>query len=269
MARKKLIQTEDLFNAAVYTDASAAKRVGKVRRCVFHPSEKRCIGFVVKRPDVALMFHRKDLFVALDGFEFVDGRIAVNRESAATGDAACKRLGVAWDECVFWDGMPLVTQGGEAVGLVGNVTLSYPSGVVESVEVNNGATAHYLVGSLEVPAEMLVGFKRGVGADLAAEEGRLEEDVEGSFRGGVLVSDDVWSLSPEGGWAEAAGTFVAKASLRVQEAADTMKPKMRSAAKTARSAADKGAHAVGRQIKASKGMFAAFKEEYEKALREE
>lgn len=269
MAQKKLIRSDALSKAAVYADAAGSKRIGKARRCVFHPAEKRCIGFIVKRPDVALMFHRKDLFVALDGFELIDGHVVVSQKSDATGAAACRRLGVSWEECVFWEGMPLVTAAGEAVGVVGDVTFSYPSGAIESVQVNNGATAHYLVGTLEVPAEMIVGFKRGIGADLATEDGRLEEDGQEAFKGGILVTDEVWSLSPEGGWAEAAGAFVAKASGKAREAADAMKPKARDAAKAARVVAGKGAGAVGKQVKASKGMFAAFKEEYEKALREE
>ena len=46
-----------------------SKRVGKVRHFVFHPKARRVVGFTVKRPDIALMAHRSDLFVALDGFE--------------------------------------------------------------------------------------------------------------------------------------------------------------------------------------------------------
>ena len=64
------LTTKSLFGRKVVS--SKGKKIGKVRRFVFHPSEKRVVGFTVKRPDAALMFHRKDLFVALDGFDIDD-----------------------------------------------------------------------------------------------------------------------------------------------------------------------------------------------------
>ena len=75
MAKKGLITTSDLERMRVRGGKSGRKNIGRVKTCVFHPKEKRCIGFIVKRPDLLWMFHRKDVFVALDEFEFVDGRI--------------------------------------------------------------------------------------------------------------------------------------------------------------------------------------------------
>ena len=48
-------------------DPDAMKKMGRVRACVFHPKQKRCVGLLVKRPDVALLFHRPNMFVAVDG----------------------------------------------------------------------------------------------------------------------------------------------------------------------------------------------------------
>ena len=64
---EQLITTKKLYGLRAVSEKKH-KNIGKVRRFVFHPSERRCIGLLVKRPDAALMFHRKDLFVSLDGF---------------------------------------------------------------------------------------------------------------------------------------------------------------------------------------------------------
>lgn len=265
MARKKLVTSTDMHKMRVLGGKRGTKRIGKVKSCVFHPSEKRCVGFIVKRPDLLWMFHRKDLFVALDGFDMVDGRICIKEDADMTGPAACRRLGLNWDDCVLWEGMPLMTADGTAVGYVGRVTFSLTTGAVERLEASNGVTAKYLLGTLEVPADVLVGFRRGMGASLTVKNDSRELAEGEQFMGAILVSDEVWELSPEGGWAEAAGEFTAKATARVREAAEAAKPKVSEVAHAAGDAINEGAQAVGKQVAASKGMFSSFKEEYDKA----
>ena len=97
----KLTTTDELTGVRVIGGKKGTKRIGKVRRFVFHPKEKRVVGFVVKRPDLLWMFRRKDLFVAVSGYEIEDGRIVVSNDPAATNRAACKALGVDWDACVL------------------------------------------------------------------------------------------------------------------------------------------------------------------------
>lgn len=259
------MNSEDVRKIRVVGGKSRTKRIGKVKSCVFHPSEKRCVGFMVKRPDLLWMFHRKDLFVALDGFDLVDGRIAIKPEAETSGAAACKRMGISWDECVLWEGMPLMTADGTAVGYVGNITFNLQTGAIESVVASNGATAKYLLGTLEVPGDMLRGFKRGMGASLTVKDDSRELAEGETFTGAILVSDDVWELTPEGGWAEAAGEFTAKATERVREAAEKAKPKVQAATQAAGAAINEGAYAVGKQVAASKGMFSSFKDEFNKA----
>lgn len=71
----------------------AVKRLGKVRHCVFHPTQRRFVGFIVKRPDLLWMFRRKDVFVAYNGYDVVDGRIVVSQAPEATGKGACQGHG--------------------------------------------------------------------------------------------------------------------------------------------------------------------------------
>lgn len=272
MARKKLVTSHDIRKLRVVGGKKGTKRIGKVKSCVFHPTERRCIGFIVKRPDLLWMFHRKDIFVALDGFDFVDGRIRIKPDAPTSGHAICRAMGFDWDKCVLWEGLPIMTADETAVGFVSNITFDIETGQVEAVEASNGATAKLLLGTLEVPASCIAGFKHGMGADLAVKEDSREAGEEVVFKGAILVSDDVWELSPEGGWAEAAGKFMAKAGARAREtaaaakeAADAAKPKVEAATAAAGAAVKEGAEGVGRQVSATKDAFGAFKEEFNKA----
>lgn len=272
MARKKLVTSHDIRKLRVVGGKKGTKRIGKVKSCVFHPTERRCIGFIVKRPDLLWMFHRKDIFVVLDGFDFVDGRIRIKPDAPTSGHAICRAMGLDWDKCVLWEGLPIMTADETAVGFVSNITFDIETGQVEAVEANNGATAKLLLGTLEVPASCIAGFKHGMGADLAVKEDSREAGEEVVFKGAILVSDDVWELSPEGGWAEAAGKFTAKAGARAREtaaaakeAADAAKPKVEAATAAAGAAVKEGAEGVGRQVSATKDAFGAFKEEFNKA----
>ena len=91
-----LITTKELYNVRVMGGKNATKRIGKVRAFVYHPKERRCIGIMVKRPDLLWMFHRKDLFVSLDGFEFEDGRVVLSDDSKTRDKAAARRLTCVW-----------------------------------------------------------------------------------------------------------------------------------------------------------------------------
>ena len=70
-----------------------------------------------------------------------------------------------------------------AVGFVNNITFDIETGQVEAVEASNGATAKLLLGTLEVPASYIAGFKRGMGADLAVKEDSREAGEEVVFKG--------------------------------------------------------------------------------------
>ena len=262
-----LISTHELAGVRVVGGKSGDKRIGKVRSFVFHPKAKRCIGFIVKRPDVALMFHRKDLFVAVGGFDFVDGRVVVRDAADATDKAACKRLGVNWDDCVLWIGLPVMCEDGTKFGFVGSVTFDLETGKVHEVHVDAGATANALLGKRVVPAAQIKGFKRGLGVRLV-ETGHEAEDGEApdeSQFGALVVADEVRTAQVEGGIADKAGRATAVAGAKVKRVVAKARPNVDAAAKTAGKAVNEGAYVVGRQIERSKGMFAAFKEEYDKA----
>ena len=80
--------TQQLMGVRVEHAKKPGKRLGRVRHFIFHPTKRKIVGFAVKRPDAALMFHRSDIFVALDGYSVVDGVVMINDDSQSTGRAA-------------------------------------------------------------------------------------------------------------------------------------------------------------------------------------
>ena len=260
----KLITTDELTGVRVIGGKKGTKRIGKVRRFVFHPKEKRVVGFVVKRPDLLWMFRRKDLFVAVNGYEIEDGRIVVSNDPAATNRAACKALGVDWDACVLWVGLPVMTEDGDALGVVGSVTFDRKTGVVDSITTDSGATANALLGKREIPASLVKGFRRGMGAALA-QTGAEGEESEEVVLGAILVAEEARDIAVEGGLAEKAGEATAVVVDKAHTAVDKAKPVASAAAKKTGEVVNKGAYATGKQIAATKGMFSGFKEEYDKA----
>lgn len=260
----KLVTTHELAGARVVGGKKGTKRIGKVRRFVFHPKEKRCVGFIVKRPDLLWMFRRKDLFVSLQGYDFVDGRIVVKQEADATGKAACKALGVDWDACVLWVGLPVVSEGGETLGMVGSVMFDRVTGEIDSVETDAGATANALLGKRTIPGEYVRGFRRGIGAALA-ETGKEGSETDDVVLGALLVSDEAAEIPVEGGLAEQAGKASAVAADKAHAVVDKAKPVVSEAAQKTGEVVNKGAYATGKQISKTKTMFSDFKQEYDKA----
>lgn len=267
-SNQKIVSTKEYTGVRVVgARKKNDKRIGKVGGFVFHPTEKRVVGFIVKRPDLLLMFHRKDSFVALDGFHIEDDRVMINDDKAATGNAAVKRLGLDWDNCVLWLGMPVVTKSQQMLGYVGSVLFDIHTGEVESLEVETGAINDAIVGRMTIPADMVKGFKRGVGAEIAPmdERGAAAEVAE---LGAILVDDAAAEIKTEGGAAAAAGEATAVAADKARKAVDNAKPKVQEAKQATEAAVEKGIHATGKQIGKAQGMFGAFKDEYNKALSE-
>jgi len=265
MSKAKIFSTKELAGTRVVGGKKGTRRIGKVQHFVFHPTEKRCVRFIVKRPDFLWMFHRKDIFVPLDGFEMEDGRIRLPyKQKDMVDKGACKRLGIDWDSCVFWEGMPILTQSGEDCGIVGEVVFQLSTGKIESIAISRGATSKVLLGETVVPADLVRGFKTGIGCDLVpmGHEGDEQEEV---LRGAILVSDDIVQISAEGGLAEKAGQDAAIVQDKARRMKEKAKPKVDAAAKKTEEVVNKGAYATGKQIGKTKGMFSAFKEEYHKA----
>ena len=108
----------------------------------------------------------------------------------------------------------------------------------------------------------------------------LENVDEAAETGAILVADDVLDLPIEGGVAAAAGKATAivadkarkgaeKAKTSASEQAKRAKPTVQKVTKATSEAVDAGTFAVGKQLGKASGMFAAFKEEFDKASKGE
>lgn len=265
------INTKQLAAKRVWTerprknDPDATKKVGRIRAFVFHPREPRCVGFLVKRPDVALMFHRKDLFVAYNGFHLQDGDIVLNDDAQSKDRGACKALDINLDECVIWVGLPVITEDGTTLGAVDSVTFDGQTGRVLQLEISQGATANTLLGQRSIGAEEICGFRRGIGTQLY-----MADDDDEQALGALLVCDEAKEAQVVGGVAEKAGTATAIATDKVQrtyrKVRTVAKPKVEEASKAASQAVEKGVYATGRQIGRTKGMFKGFADEFKKGM---
>lgn len=273
------MNTKDLSNKKVWTsrptknDPDAVKKVGRIHAFVFHPSKAQLVGFLVKRPDVALMFRREDMFVAHNGFDLMEDDaghqvIVVREDPQAQGRGATKALGLNLDKCVIWIGLPAMTPSGQSLGLVENVEFDQQTGRVSSVEVSQGATANTLLGRRNIPGSMMLGFRRGMGTKLYLTD---DDDEDPESLGAVIVDEAALDVPVEGGVAEKAGAATAvatdKAKKTYKKVSQKVKPKAQEASKAAGEAVQKGVYATGRQIARSKGMFGNFKDEFKKAMK--
>lgn len=268
--RSKTYTTKELSGTRVVGGKKGTSRIGKVRHFVFHPTQRRVVGFLVKRPDLLLMFRRKDLFVPLDGFEWEDGRIVLpysKDRKAQTGPAAAKAMGLDWNKCTMWEGMPILTEDGEPFGRVGAIEFMKSSGKVVSISADKGAMDKALLGKLEIPVNLIKGFRLGIG-DTVVTNG-METDDEDVQTGAILVSNDVRDIKVEGGLADKAGKQAAIAKHQWNQTKEAAKPVMHEAAEKAEDLSVKGAYATGKQVSKAKTMFSDFKKEYEKGLKGE
>ena len=229
----------EMKGARVVREGSGRK-VGKVTRAVFHPDEPRLVGFIVKRADLALMIKRADRFLAYDSFSVRDGVLEAAGRRDAWDEAACARLGIDYERCVVWEGMPVATSGGEDLGRVTEVTYDERTGRVLSLTTTDGALSSLLLGRLEHTPEAVLGYR----------DGR------------ILLDERLMATEESGGAAGAAGEAAAKIAAKTKELAP-------GAAKAANDLVQKGAYKLGEQLGKTRGMFKGFKEEYDKARRGE
>ncbi len=254
----------DLVGLAVFEKTKNKEhRIGKVHSAIFHPKERKVIGFSIKRPDIALMFHRSEKAISVNAFEIKEKHLVVDEKNIMSPRALAKQGSVSWDECLIWQGMPLLTEDETRVGYVGDVIFSLPDGLVTKLVIDKGGTHNALIGRASILASEIKGFKFGVGENLNFSAG------SNVLQGAIIVSNEALLADAEGGLAEKAGAASAKIANTVSNSVEKAKPVVNEAAQKAGEAVNKGAYALGKQLAQTKGMFTSFKEEYNKARKGE
>ena len=226
----------------------ALKPYGKVAHVVFHPSKPMVVGVVVKRPDLLWMFKRKDRFVAFDRLVPCDaGGYLVQDQPDAWDSTACRRLGLDYDSCLFWDHMDCVNEDGQRLGAISSVFFDDETFVVDHIDIASGAAERALTGSRNIAAEHIKGYR----------DGAIVVDV---------APEDICSA---GGVAAKAGQAWAQAKHKAGQTRRATDEKATRIADGAGDAAQQAGQKLGRQVGVWGQMFKDFKSEYDKETRSE
>ena len=257
-------------------DAAAGRvtysKLGKVHNVVFSPDGRRVVGALVSRPDIAGMVKRDDVFVALSALDPRDKSVIMTGGEGDVDVAAIKRLGVDWDTCLIWEGMDAKTVNGRELGFIADAEFETTTGEVKFFLVGDGSMAKALVGQLEIPVDMLVGYRDGW-MIVDADASKLE------LNGGVAAKagEGVARIKYEGGKAvakadEAAATAIDHGSHKLGKALGKAKRAVGDATADAREqvreqapSPEEAARSVGRHLGKVGGMFSSFKDEFDKA----
>jgi uncharacterized protein YrrD len=209
------------------------RRIGKVYKTVFSPSGLKVVGFIVRQPDLLWMFKRPERFLALDAYDVQEGVIVPTKGVASWDEKAIERLGVDFDKCILWEGIQVRTRQGKDLGAVDDISFDERTGELNSFFMDDGMTARALVGTIEIPAELVVGYKKGI----------------------LVVENEAADLLPQGGLAARAGEASAKAGQAAKEAGKKVDD-------AASEAVDKGTRGLGKAIGKTKRAAAAAVDEY-------
>ena len=257
--------------------------VGRVRQVVFTPKGDRAVGLLVRRPDVAGMVKRDDVFLALDALTVGDYGLVATKGDESFDAAARERLGLDWDACLLWTGMDAKTTDGKQLGWISDVEFHPKSGQVKAFYVGDGSVAKSLVGDVVIPGEMLRGYHGGYllvdpkAAGLSLNGGLAARAGEGYARAKYEGKEAVSKAGAVAGGAVEKGAYelgraIGKAKRAVAdtsrdaEPADSSSKSSKSKGTKSGGAKKKGAaYAVGKHIGRTKGMFGAFMDEYKKA----
>ena len=215
-------------------------KIGKIFKTVFSTDGMSVVGFIVRQPDFLWMIKRPERFLALDSFDIQEGMVVPTKGWDSWDDRAIKRMGIDYDNCLLWEGIYVHDPAGNEIGHVDEISFDETTGKVGSFFLDDGGIARSLIGSVEIPAELVIGYKKGY----------------------LIVEPEALDLNPSGGLAAKAGMATAKATNDVKEAG---KKAGEAAGKVAGKAAEKGAQGVGKLISRTKHMVTDTRDEFREA----
>lgn len=199
------------------------QKLGRVSSAVFSPDGGSVVGFMVRRPDVAGVIQRDDVFLSLDSFVLEDRQVKITRPEDGTDEAAIRRLGLDWDSCIIWVGMNAKTVEGKSLGYVSDAEFDEGTGRVQRFSATDGGVSRALLGSFVITPDMVVGYRKGC----------------------MIVDPGGHAVELDGGFAATAGEGYARAKAKGSEVG---KKVGEVAGKAADTAVDKGGHALGRAL---------------------
>ncbi|MDO4841251.1 MAG: hypothetical protein Q3982_01045 [Phoenicibacter congonensis] len=252
-------------------DEVTVKKVGRVHFFVF--DGKVCVGVLVKRPDAAMMFRRKDLFAPLSAIYFQEKAIIIDADYEAQGKAFLKENNINLNKTFVWDGMNVQCEDGRDLGVVDCVVCT-DSGKLKELHVSDGITSDKLLGVRVLPKELVLGMRVGTGT---ARLMTTDQKEDGGC-GVLAVKNEAASIKLSGGVAEKAAVGSVKAKEKAVVAAGEMKktagelkekatPTAKKAAATASNVFDAGVKKAGRDFETTKKGVLGFKDNFMNAYK--
>ena len=242
--------TAELSGLRVLGGKNGTRRIGKVFRAVFFPDDLRLAGFVVKRPDFLWMIKRRDCFLAWDSFHLVDGQVVASPGKESWDARSRERLGLDWDAALVLQGMSVFDATGEKVGSIDAVEYDMETGESVDLLISTSVGARALVGQIRVPVSDIKEYRDLM---LIMREGASAPDAEGGL------------ASVAGKQVAVVGNAVKDTLRSAGEKIDGLTEKVGKSVDKVSDVAEAGGRALGRQLGKRKGMFRAFKDEYDKA----
>lgn len=237
--------------------------IGKIREIVFFPDINSVAGFITKRSDFLFMFKRKGFFVSIKSYYMYEDYAFARPKKDSVNKKAYKALGLDPNDCVRWLGLPVITEEGEHVGVVTDVSFVHQNGDVRSIEASLGTLGKLVQGFRTIPIDMIIGYRKDVSLVLPSQDG--DEEDKKRPHSAILVSPEALEIETEQSTVSKAGERVQGIARDANIGSDKATEKTASAIEVAGVVATKGAEATARQLKKTKGMFASFKGEYDKA----
>jgi uncharacterized protein YrrD len=146
--------------------------LGTVERLLFHPSEPKVIGAMVRPPAALVVVARPETFLPLASLSFSSAGVVTELAKLPSQRAAAGRLGHDPDFTVIWTGMPVQSPSGRQIGAVTDVEFDTATGEVSRLEVAGGAIADAAHGRFVVPGRAVEGYATGA-VHIGAEAGEL------------------------------------------------------------------------------------------------
>ena len=266
----------NLLHTKVYVPSTSKKKdfkkLGRVKDIVFSADGRYLVGLSVKRPDIAGMVARDDVFVAIDSIVLDDGVIQVLNNTDGLGAKAINRLKLNYDKCIIWLGMDVITENNTSLGRVVDIDVDPNTFLITNVYASESGFSETLIGATKIPEYMVIGLNRNC----------------------MLLDDRACGLKPMGGVAKASAEVVtsikdttAKQVEKLDKALDSKTRELGTMLKDTQEAynkaagvsiksedcenkkvnttGDKFAYNVGKHLSQTKGMFSSFVDEYKKS----
>lgn len=196
------------------------KSIGRVRFCGFYDMHIFCI--VIKRPDVAYMFRRKDMISSFKSITYQDKKLLVdeNYENVLKEELTKNNLRI--NEIEIWDGAIVRTESGDILGSVDEVIFDSITGKVCHIVVSDTSLDKRLNGNMIIDTSLIKLFSHGQ-TYILPKKGENVTDYAST--NSIIVSDECKNLDRDGGFAKNAAIASVYATNQVRDIAGKVKRK--------------------------------------------